>query len=309
MMMRHLATLAAAALVASGAGAGAAQPLPSESTEDMALAAADPPAAPLPPPPSGRPGPPAPDPNRLTIGFGGGIGPSYEGSDNYRFQPGGLIAGAIDDIEFSARGTNIYVDLVKDRRGSAISVAAGPVIQLNLERTGGVRDARVRALGDRATTLEIGGYAGLAKRGVLIPPASLSAELAIVKGVSGAHDSLIVTPSVALSSPVSARAFARLGLSADYVGAGYGRAYFDVDPAGSLASGLAQYRTRGSGFKSVGANMLIVRDLGGDARTGWSLFALAGYKRLLGQYARSPIVREAGSADQFLGVAGIAFTF
>ncbi|MEY4869859.1 MAG: hypothetical protein RIS11_1053, partial [Pseudomonadota bacterium] len=64
-----------------------------------------------------------------------------------------------------------------------------------------------------------------------------------------------------------------------------------------------------SGLKSIGTTFLLTHDLGGDNRKGWALFGLAGYKRLLGQYARSPIVRDAGSADQFLGIAGIAFAF
>ena len=262
-------------------------------------------------PPSGPPafGPPAPDPNRITIGFGGGIGPSYEGSDQYDFQPGGLIQGAVDGIEFAARGTNLYVDLVRDAPRSRLSISAGPVVQLNLERNGGIKDTQVRALGNRATTLELGGYAGISKRGVLIPPASLSAEIAVVKGVSGAHRSVIISPAIAFASPVSRNMFARIGASADYVGKGYGRAYFDIDTAGSIASGLPIYATRGSGFKSIGTTLLVVRDLGGDPHKGWSLFALTGYKRLLGQYARSPVVRNAGSADQFLAVAGVAYSF
>jgi MipA family protein len=269
-------------------------------------AADDAPAAPAGGP---RRGPPPEDPTRLTFGLGGGIGPSYEGSNAYDFQPGGIIQGAIDGIEFGARGTNLYVDFVRDSRDRKTNFNAGPIIQLNLDRTNGIKDAQVRALGEKATTLEIGGFFGISKRGVLIPPASLSAEIGIVKGVSGAHRSWIATPSIALSSPLSDSAFARISLSADYVGKGYGRAYFDVDAAGSAASGLPLYATNGSGFKSIGTTLLITRDLGGEPRKGLSLFALTGYKRLLGQYARSPIVRDAGSADQFLGVVGVAYGF
>ena len=65
----------------------------------------------------------------------------------------------------------------------------------------------------------------------------------------------------------------------------------------------------GSGFKSAGLTGLVVQDLGGDGRKGLGLFALAGYKRMLGQYADSPIVRDAGSANQGFAVAGLTYSF
>jgi outer membrane scaffolding protein for murein synthesis (MipA/OmpV family) len=93
------------------------------------------------------------------------------------------------------------------------------------------------------------------------------------------------------------------------VGKGYGRTYFDVAPIAAPVPKLNGYATRGGGFKSIGTTLLLTHDLGGDNRKGWALFGLTGYKRLLGQYARSPIVRDAGDADQFLAVAGVAYSF
>ncbi len=257
-----------------------------------------------------RPSLPPPDNDRLTFGLGGGIAPEYEGSDDYGFQPGGVVQGRVDGFDFQVRGTNIYVDLIRDAPGSKFNLIAGPVAQVRLDRTSlkDIKDPRVALLGDRKTAVELGGYIGIAKRGVLIPPASLTFDLTFVHDVAGAHKSFIVTPGIALSSPVSQRTFARLGVSADYVGKGYGRTYFDVSTSTAPGS-LPAYATRGSGFKSMGTTLLLTHDLGGDNRKGWGLFALGGYKRLLGQYAQSPIVRDAGNADQFLAVAGVAYSF
>ncbi|MEQ1767424.1 MAG: MipA/OmpV family protein, partial [Methylotenera sp.] len=97
--------------------------------------------------------------------------------------------------------------------------------------------------------------------------------------------------------------------SADHVGAGYARTYFDVAPVAGPAVPLPAYATRGAGWKSVGTTLLYTRDLGGEPRKGLGLFALAGYKRLLGQFADSPIVRDAGSASQGLGVIGLSYSF
>lgn len=250
------------------------------------------------------------DRNSLTLGIGGGVAPEYEGASDYGFQPGGIIQGKVDGFDFQVRGPNLYVDLIRDKPGSRWNVIAGPVAQLRLDRTSrrDLDDSRVALLGTRKTAVELGGYVGLGKKGFLIPPASLTFDLAFVHDVAGAHDSFILTPGVALSSPVSQRTFARLGISADYVGGGYGRTYFDV-AANPAPGALPTYTTDGAGFKSIGTTLLLTHDLGGDNRKGWALFGLGGYKRLLGQYANGPIVREAGSADQFLAVAGIAYSF
>ncbi|HMS21176.1 MipA/OmpV family protein [uncultured Sphingorhabdus sp.] len=255
-------------------------------------------------------GPTKEDRNSLTLGLGGGIAPEFEGANDYGFQPGGVIQGKVDGFEFQVRGPNIYVDLVRDSADSRWNIIAGPVAQLRFDRTSrsDLDDPRVALLGTRKTAVELGGYVGIGKKGFLIPPASLTFDLVFVHDVAGAHDSYILTPGVSLSSPVSQRAFARFGVSIDYVGGGYSRSYFDV-PALAHPGALPAYSTNGGGFKSVGSTLLLTHDLGGDNRKGWGLFALGGYKRQLGQYARSPIVRDAGDADQFLAVAGIAYSF
>ncbi len=256
---------------------------------------------------SGRP---PEDRNSLVLGLGGGIAPEYEGADDYGFQPGGVIQGKVDGFDFQVRGPNIYVDLLRDAPESRWNLIAGPVAQVRFERNSrnDIDDPRVAALGTRDTAVELGGYVGIGRKGFLIPPASLTFDLAFVRDVAGAHDSFILTPGVALSSPLSQRSFARLGVTADYVGKGYGRTYFDV-AALPNPDALPAYATRGSGLKSIGTTFLLTHDLGGDNRKGWALFGVTGYKRLLGQYARSPIVRDGGSADQFLGIAGIAYAF
>ena len=258
-------------------------------------------------PPAGMPKPPTGD--RFTIGIGGGIGPDYEGSNETDFQPGGVMQGRINGFDVQVRGTNIYLDLIRDKPGSDTSLTLGPVAQVRLDRTGKIRDPRVAALGDRATAVELGGYVGVGKRGVLIPPDSVNVELSFVHDVAGAHGSYILSPSVSYSTPLSRRTYARLVLSADYVGEGFGQTYFDVSPAGAAASGLNAYGVKGSGFKSAGSVLLLVHDLSGDPFTGVGLFALGGYKRLLGKYADSPVVRDAGSASQGFAVAGVTYSF
>ena len=243
--------------------------------------------------------------DRLTIGFGLGTSPDYEGSDDYRLQPGGIFQGRVAGIEFQVRGPGITTDFVPDKPGDKIRLAFGPAVQIRLDRSGDIKDPRVAALGDRKTAIELGFTAGIAKQGVLIPPASLNFDVTFLHDVSGAHKSYVVTPALSLNSPVSRRSFARLGMSADFVGKGYAATYFDVAPGNPLAA----YATNGGGLKNVGASLLYTYDLGGAPRKGWALFGLANYKRLVGKFADSPIVRDAGSAGQVFAVAGISYGF
>jgi outer membrane scaffolding protein for murein synthesis (MipA/OmpV family) len=258
-------------------------------------------------PPAARPT--TPDLNQLTVGIGGGIGPTYDGSDSYKFQPGGLVQGKVEGFDFAMRGLNLYVDLIREKPGNAVNISIGPVAQLRLERSGDVKDTRVALLGDRKTAVELGGYVGIAKNGVLNRFDSLGFDISYVHDVTGAHDSYVIQPSVSYSTPLSRRNFALLSVSANYVGAGYGRTYFDVAPVVTAMPTLATYSTNGAGFKNIGANFLLTQSLGANPRKGWSLFALTGYSRLLGQYARSPIVRDAGDRNQFRAIAGVAYSF
>ena len=249
------------------------------------------------------------DRNSLTLGIGGGISTEFDGASDYRFQPGGLIRGEVDGFEFTARGTNLYFDLLRDQAGAKVNLIAGPLVQLRLERTGKISDPRIAAFGKRKAAFEVGGNVGIGANRILNPYDSLSFEVSIVHDVTGVHDSYIVSPGIAYVTPLSRSSIARLGVSADYVGSGYGRTYFDVPITTGTAPALAPYATDGSGFKSIGSTLLLVKALESNPRKGWSLFALTGYSRLLGQYAASPIVKDAGKTDQFLGVAGISYTF
>ncbi len=253
--------------------------------------------------PPQRPPQGAPEGDRVTVGFGLGVAPDYEGSNDYRLQPGGIFQGKVKGVEFQMRGLNLYTDFVPDKGKTRLVL--GPVVQLRLDRTGDIKDPRVAVLGTRKTAVELGLTAGIGKRGVLIPPASVNFDVTYLHDINGAHRSYVITPALSLSSPVSQRSFARLGVSADYVGKGFARTYFDVAPGGPLPA----YTTRGAGLKSVGTSLLYTHDLGGNPRKGWGLFALANYKRLVGQFADSPIVRDAGSASQAFAVAGVAYSF
>lgn len=256
-------------------------------------------------PPAPAPYPAQDDGDRVTIGFGLGIAPDYEGSDDYRLQPGGILQGKVAGVEFQMRGLNLYTDLIPDKAGSKTRLVLGPVVQVRPERNGDIADPRVAQLGSRGTAVELGLTAGVGFRGVLIPPASLNFDLTFLHDIGDTHGSYLLTPSLSLSSPVTRRSFARLAVSADFVGGDFARTYYSVAPGNTLPA----FATSGGGHKSTAVSLLYTHDLGGEPRKGWGLFALANYKRLHGEFARSPIVSQAGSADQVFAVGGISYSF
>ena len=55
--------------------------------------------------------------------------------------------------------------------------------------------------------------------------------------------------------------------------------------------------------------LLASQSLSGDLRRGWGLFGTASYKRLVGDFKRSPIVADRGSATQWFVSAGVGYSW
>jgi len=256
----------------------------------------------------------AEDHSNLTIGVGAAAVPSYEGSDDYRVIPIPQLRGKVHDFAFWTRGPALFVDVIPNRSDEGIDIQLGPVVGARFDRTSRkrIKDDAVAALGKLDTAIEVGGFVGIGKTGVITSAYdNISARVTITKDVAGAHDSMIVTPAIEYFTPLSIRSFVGLGVSADYVGKKYGRYYFDVTPEEAVASGLPAYDRAGdgSGFRKVNFNLTGGYSLSGDIRRGWTLFALGSYSRMLGDYADSPVVAIAGSKDQWIGAIGVGYTF
>ncbi|WP_062733641.1 MipA/OmpV family protein [Sphingobium abikonense] len=254
------------------------------------------------------------DHSNLTVGVGAAVIPSYEGSDDYRVIPVPQLRGKVHDFAFWTRGPALFVDVIPNRSDDGIDVQLGPVVGARFDRTSRKRtkDDAVAALGKLDTAIEVGGFVGIGKTGVITSAYdNLSARVTITKDVAGAHDSIIVTPAIEYFTPLSIRSFVGLGVSADYVGKKFGRYYFDVTPDQAVASGLPAYDRAGdgSGFRKINLNLTGGYSLSGDIRRGWTLFALGGYSRMLGDYADSPVVAIAGSKNQWIGAVGVGYTF
>lgn len=254
---------------------------------------------------------PLPDPNdrsdTFTIGAGIGVVPDYEGSNDYRLIPAAALRGRVGGISFSTRSTYLYVDLVP-RGAGKLEFDAGPIVGVRLNRTGKIKDDFVARLPDRKAAIEVGGFVGASLHGLTNPYDSLSVRLDVVKDVGNGHGSTVITPTLDFATPLSRTLYVGASLSADFVGGGYADEYFSISPADSLASGLRSFDADG-GYKGWKTGLLVNQSLSGDLTKGLSLFGTGSYGRLAGDFRRSPIVADRGSATQWFGAIGLGYTF
>ena len=95
-----------------------------------------------------------------------------------------------------------------------------------------------------------------------------------------------------------------VGVNSSFATSSYMDTYFSVEASEVAASGLPAFRARGG-----------ARDVGGEVYTilsfhpHFALFSRFAYNRLIGDAARSPIVRVAGSRDQVFVGAGVFWLF
>lgn len=249
--------------------------------------------------------------DRVTVALGAASVPSYEGSDTNNWIPAAFIQGTVGGYAFSTRGARLFVDLIRNDPGPVVDIQLGPVAGLNFDRVRrkGIDDARVEALGDRKLGIELGGYVGIAKTGVITSPYDkASASISYVRDVNGAHDSYILTPMLDYGTPLSPRAYVGLSAEANYVGGKYADYYFTVTPAGALASGLPGFDAR-SGWKDWSLTGFVTHSITGDLLHGLGAFGGVRYARLLNDAARSPVTRIAGDKDQWYFSAGLTYTF
>ena len=125
----------------------------------------------------------------------------------------------------------------------------------------------------------------------------------VLKGING-HEGLVATIGADKIWRDGDRYVVSIGPRLLFSDARYQRAYFGVTPVASLASGLPAYRP-GGGLHAVA----LASGVSYALNNRWGLFGYARYERLVGDAARSPIIRELGSRNQLSGGIGLNYPF
>jgi len=248
----------------------------------------------------------------ITIGIGGALSPSYTGSDDYVVSVLPVVLGSYGGVDISPRAGGVRLDFLPDS-DSGVGFDLGVAARLRNNRAGQIEDAIVLQYGELDHAIEIGPSVGISIPAVLNPFDSITASTDVMFDINGAHGGMVVTPSVAYTTPLSRAVLVSLSVSAEWADESFQDYYFGSDPAnftGPALDALPAYDPDGGGFTSVGSNLLLGIDLNGDVTDGGlGLIVLVGYSRLVGDAADTPFTTVRGSRDQFLGALGLTYTF
>lgn len=225
------------------------------------------------------------------IGVIGAYVPEFEGADSYKVT-------ALPDIEITY-GNQFFLD----RRGLGINVLAqGPL-------TAGVAvgyddgreendDRALTGLGDIDATA-IGSIFANYSLGRWNFNATFSTDL-LDEGHQGTTASVAMTY---LFTPTD-RLMLIVGPSLTWASDNYMQSNFGINAGQSARSGRRVYDA-GSGLKDAGLMAFGIYRLSDH----WAVTGIAGYKRLLGDAADSPLVEDDGRADQFISGLGLSYSF
>ena len=229
---------------------------------------------------------------RVRVGVGAQSVPRFPGADEnqWRLLPKVSFARGKNPFSVSSPDQSFGVGLV-----SSGGFSAGPVLNI----VGSRKQSEVGVpVGTVKTTIEAGAFAQYD----LGESFRLRSE--VRKGLGG-HSGLVGSLGADYITRDADRYTFTIGPRILMSDSRYQRAYFGVTPGAALASGLPAYRP-GGGIHGValasGGTMQF-----GDSPFG--LFGYARYERLVGDAAKSPIVRELGSRNQYSAGLGLTYTF
>ncbi|MEO0062389.1 MAG: hypothetical protein RLZZ08_949 [Pseudomonadota bacterium] len=253
--------------------------------------------------------PTAYDGDYLSVGFGVGYVPSYDGSDDYVFFPAPILQGSLKGIGISPRPGGLALDFIPNA-GKGPHISAGVAARVRRNRASDIKDPVVASLGRLDTAVEVGPTLGISFPALLNPYDSLSVKVDARWDVAGAHGGMVVDPSVTYFTPLSRGMAASLTFSAEHGDGKYLDYYYTISPAQAGASGLPAFDATGGGFTKAGANLLLGVDMDGNlANGGLAVVVIGGYSRMLGDAKASPVTSIRGSADQWFGGLGVGYTF
>jgi MipA family protein len=233
-------------------------------------------------------GDPSRDDLKFTLSAGAGVGPDYEGSDDY--EPAPLFGVRVENLyhpgtHIGVRGLRFESNFLPHDQ-FALGIVADYMSDYD-----GVDDDAVSELERPAKAVHVGPLAGF----------ELTDERHILYGIeaTATYDVLhgngfLVTPRAGIRVPLAKNVFLNGSIEASWASGDYMSNRFGISDADAARSGLQPFDAD-AGFKDV--------ELGLGATYAfskrWSLSMSGRYEHLLGDAADSPIVDDRGSQDAF----------
>lgn len=246
-----------------------------------------------------QPEAPAPrSPWSAHIALGGAMMPEFPGSKDHAFLPFGLARLAYGDYYIEIAGPGAKINVIP---GGVIE--AGPLVGYDGGRDDGVKNRVVKLLPEVDSSIEFGGFAKVKLKQVVNQMDSLSFGVQFEKATEG-HEGYKASLQVSYGLQLSRAFHMSLDGTVRFADKKYTNAYFGVTPAGAAASGLPAYNAS-SGIEKAGV-ALNARYMFSE---NWGVTGRVAYDRLLGDAAKSPIVKREGSENQLSGAVGVIYRF
>lgn len=228
---------------------------------------------------------------RVRIGIGPQLQPQFIGADKDKLRPLFHINTARGDDEFSfsapddSPGINIF---------SSDGFSFGPAGNIQGSR----KQSDVGApVGNVATTFELGAFAQY----LVHDSFRIRAEL--LKGING-HKGVVGSIGADKIWRSGDQYVFSIGPRLLLSDGRFQRAYFGVTPAASLASGLPTFQPKAGVY-----GVALASGASYQFSPHWGVFGYARYERLVGDAAKSPIIRDFGSRNQWSGGIGLNYVF
>ena len=229
---------------------------------------------------------------RVRVGLGAQLQPDFIGAKHSDVAPlfNLNVAHGSKEFKFGAPDDSPSIAVV-----SSGGFSAGPAVNLQ----GARKERDVGApVGTVPRTIEAGAFAQY------LVADSFRVRAEVLKGLNG-HKGLLGSVGVDKIWRDGDRYLFSVGPRVLFSNGRFEDAYFGVTPAAALASGLPTYRPNG-GIYGVALTSSASYQLGGGP---WGLFGFARYERLVGNAAKSPIIRDFGSRNQLSAGVGVNYTF
>ncbi len=230
-------------------------------------------------------------PRRTRVALGAQVGPKFPGSDEAGIRPYFDLSRARGDTPFKFEAPDQGFGLTVLRAGR---IEVGPSLGLEGKRSRKDVGADLPKIG---WSVEVGAFAQV----YVSDEFRLRSE--VRKGVTG-HKGWVGLLSADYIRRDADQWLVSIGPRMTVGDRRHQDVYFGVDPEDAIVTGLDPYEAD-AGIQSVGAAGSFLYQL----NPRWGIMSFAKYDRLVGDAARSPIVRELGSRNQLSGGLALSYTF
>lgn len=232
----------------------------------------------------------------IQIGAGAMVSPDYEGSDDYEVNPLPMVNISYKDRVFldgPSIGANLFV-WDGPRPGDQLKI--GPLLRYQMGRDDDDNDA-LKGLGSIDGSAEVGGF-------ISYDNGPFSAGVKAFQDVGDGHEGMIVELEGGYRHRFNDNWSMQAGISTTWADDDYTQSFFGIDAKQSFRSGYREYNAE-AGFKDIGLSLGVSYSFAEN----WNVTGMAGYSRLIGDAADSPIVDKQGSADAFMTGLFVGYRF